>query len=250
MERVAFLVESTGQKIDCLLNPESVVVRREAGVQQRRLPGGPLIGAAVSDTPLIHVGGGMTEIDLDLLFDVSLLSGETAVVDVRELTKPLWDLAENETIDSISSILPFVWFVWGKYWRIFGVISTIAERLEHFTSEGIPRRSWLRMRMLRTPEPKIETDEATLPLPLRPDEVDSNFNGNILQDYQFSGGGGNRDLNVRDSAVRLDVTAFELTGHAELWRWLVPSNIENPLEMQVSETDFLVPRSIKSGEYE
>ena len=28
MERVAFLVEDTGERIPCLLNPESLVVRR------------------------------------------------------------------------------------------------------------------------------------------------------------------------------------------------------------------------------
>ena len=61
MERVAFLVEETGQRIDCLLNPDNIVVRREAGVQHRRLPGGPLTGAKVSDAPLINTGGGTTE---------------------------------------------------------------------------------------------------------------------------------------------------------------------------------------------
>ena len=31
MERVAFLIEETGERIACLLNPESLVVRRIAG---------------------------------------------------------------------------------------------------------------------------------------------------------------------------------------------------------------------------
>ena len=36
MERVAFIVERTGERIDCLLNPDTVVVRRSAGLRESR----------------------------------------------------------------------------------------------------------------------------------------------------------------------------------------------------------------------
>ncbi len=39
MERVAFLIEETGERIGCLLNPDSLVIRRSAGVQPRRSAG-------------------------------------------------------------------------------------------------------------------------------------------------------------------------------------------------------------------
>ena len=35
MERVAFVVESTGERLGCLLNPESLVLRRLAGIRPR-----------------------------------------------------------------------------------------------------------------------------------------------------------------------------------------------------------------------
>lgn len=35
MERVAFLIEPTGERLGCLLNPESVILRRAAGLQPR-----------------------------------------------------------------------------------------------------------------------------------------------------------------------------------------------------------------------
>ena len=35
MERAAFLIEDTNQRLECLLNPESLVVRRVAGVRDR-----------------------------------------------------------------------------------------------------------------------------------------------------------------------------------------------------------------------
>ncbi len=39
MERIAFLIERTGEQLSCLLNPENVVAGRMAGVAaQRRRP--------------------------------------------------------------------------------------------------------------------------------------------------------------------------------------------------------------------
>ena len=35
MERVAFLIDATGERIDCLLNPETFEVSRLAGVRPR-----------------------------------------------------------------------------------------------------------------------------------------------------------------------------------------------------------------------
>src|SRR3954470_19528856 len=84
-----FLVEATGDRVPCLLNPESIVARRRAGVRARPVP----IGAAVADEPLACDGGGASEWQLDLLFDVDL-AGE-GIVDVRQLTAPLARLAEN-----------------------------------------------------------------------------------------------------------------------------------------------------------
>ena len=36
MERAAFLIEDTNQRIGCLLNPESLVMRRVAGLRRAR----------------------------------------------------------------------------------------------------------------------------------------------------------------------------------------------------------------------
>ena len=71
MERIAFLVDATGERIDCLVNPETLVVRRLAGVRPAALPGA-VVGGGVDDT-LLFTGGGRTELVLDLLFDVDLV---------------------------------------------------------------------------------------------------------------------------------------------------------------------------------
>ena len=36
MERVAFLIEETNERLRCLLNPETLVLRRTAGVRPRQ----------------------------------------------------------------------------------------------------------------------------------------------------------------------------------------------------------------------
>jgi hypothetical protein len=164
MERVAFLIEKTGARIGCLLNPESLVVRRVAGVRSRRSAGGELTGAGLTDDPLLYTGGGRTELELDLLFDVNLAGSSLTTDDVRDLTRPLVELAENAASDDPYGRPPMVRFVWGKSWNIPGVVTTVAERLEQFTPEGAPQRSWLRMRLVRVSETLPQTPGAVSPL--------------------------------------------------------------------------------------
>jgi hypothetical protein len=152
MERVAFLIEETNERLGCLLNPESLVIRRVAGVQPRRSATGQFTGAGLTDDPLLYTGGGQTVLELDLLFDVSLAGSSINTDDVRDLTDPLWNLAENVVWRDGYGRPPLVRFIWGKSWNIPGVIVAVAGRLEHFTPAGVPRRSWLRMRLLRVDE--------------------------------------------------------------------------------------------------
>jgi hypothetical protein len=155
MERVAFLIEETNERLGCLLNPENLVVRRFAGVQTRRSLTGQLTGAGLTDDPLLFTGGGLTELQLDLLFDISLAGSSVRTDDVRDLTRPLWNLAENAASPTNYARLPVVRFIWGKSWNIPGVVIAVAERLEQFSSTGVPNRSWLRMRFVRVGEPAL-----------------------------------------------------------------------------------------------
>jgi hypothetical protein len=160
VERVSFLVEATGVRLPCLLNPETLAVRRVAGVRPRRSAAGALTGVELSDDPLLHTGGGRTELDLDLLFDVSLAGGNVVAEDVRDLTRPFWNLAENAGAGASQ-----VRFVWGKSWNIPGVVVSVAERLENFTAQGVARRSWLRLRLWRVSEaPRRHAEQAPAPV--------------------------------------------------------------------------------------
>jgi hypothetical protein len=157
MERVAFLIEETDERIGCMLNPETLVMRRVAGVRPRRSATGQLTGEGLTDDPLLFTGGGRTELNLDLLFDVTLAGSSISTDDVRDLTVPLWELAENANRRDGFGQPPLVRFIWGKSWNILGIVLAVSERLESFTPEGVPRRSWLRMRMLRANEPPPES---------------------------------------------------------------------------------------------
>ena len=234
MERVTFLIERSGARIACLLNPESLEARRQAGIIRRRHSGGGVLGNPRSDDPLISTGGGITEYDLQLLFDIDVANegrparapapplqsippaqvdgpaGESSgpdtpatdplaaeqpadqvaldepsdaaaepapaeppadaipapvpsiapapapeppgVIDVRELTQPLWALAETGSLVDGAIAPQRVRFIWGKSWNIPAVVLAVAERLERFDANGVPQRSWLSLRLRRVEE--------------------------------------------------------------------------------------------------
>lgn len=150
MERVAFLVEATDEHITCMLNPESLVVTRTAGVRPRQATGGLVTGAGLADDPLLLSGGGRTALQLDLLFDVDLVDPLVQPPDdVRLLTSPLTQLAENSADAGGRRRPPTVRFVWGRAWNLPGVVTEVSERFDRFSESGSPLRSWLRMAFVR-----------------------------------------------------------------------------------------------------
>ncbi|MEM7113189.1 MAG: hypothetical protein AAF614_12210 [Chloroflexota bacterium] len=227
MERVAFLIEKTNERIRCLLNPETLVLRRVAGVEQQQSIGGQLTGNGLSDNPLLFTGGGSTELELELLFDVSLAGSTITSNDVRDLTRPFWELAENW-----EGELPTVRFLWGKVWDIAGVVVAVAEKLEFFTPEGAPQRSWLRMKLVRVhDEPMVATTAVSTPIPADAfpdtlDELAADADPDEWEVHELIGGGSPDDPGTGE---RLDQIAFELYGDAALWRLLAVGNgIDNP----------------------
>jgi hypothetical protein len=243
VERVAFLLEKTGERLPCLLNPASVVVRRVAGVQARQSTHGPLTGAGRKDDPVLHTGGGMTEILLDLLFDVSLVESPTPTEDVRDLTRPLTELAEGQEGDDGYGQVPPVRFVWGKCWNVLGLVAAVSERLEYFTSNGAPQRSWLRMRFLRTGESAAADADANdddLSLDDLPDEID--VPPDELNAHQITGAGD--ELDGSGSTERLDEIAALHYGNPAWWRLIATFNdIDNPWGISAGRLLMIPPDS-------
>ncbi|HUO90318.1 MAG TPA: hypothetical protein VMU08_14180 [Rhizomicrobium sp.] len=257
MERVAFLIERTGERISCLLNPEFLEARRVAGVRTRREAGGFLGGAARTDHPLIATGGGVTEIDLRLLFDTEIARLENGqqpgaavaadgtslpAMDVRELTRPIWDLSENATAEGFGAP-PSVRFIWGKSWNIPGVIIAVAERLERFDINGTPQRSWLTLRLRRVEEPE---PRPVPPMPVTPQfETPTPGPGGADEPYPA------RDVPVDNLGTpldRLDQIADEQYGMP----WLAPilgafNSLDDLLTLPEGTSLSLPPLSLLTG---
>lgn len=246
MEHVAFLIEESGERIRCMLNPDSIVMRRLAGLRLRRSAGGLATGAALTDNPLLRTGGGVTELNLDLLFDVSLSGSSIVSEDVRDLTAPIWALAENAPAERGYGSPPVVRFVWGKTWNIGGAVKSVAERLERFTPEGVPRRSWMRLRMLRVNAPHRPRDpdagtpaaasaERLLDPAAWPDLGDRDRALDIASralSHETLGAGSDEDGQGPPTADRLDSLSDRYYGSPSLWRVIARFNdIANPLSL-------------------
>ncbi|MFV2102400.1 hypothetical protein [Micromonospora sp. LOL_024] len=223
MERVAFLIDTTGERIDCLLNPETVQVTRLAGIRPRSSAGSQLTGAGLADDPLVFTGGGRTELVLDLLFDTDFAEGQVRPADVRALTRPLWMLAENSTVEHGWLRPPPVRLVWGKTWNVPGVIVAVAERFDAFTATGSPRRSWLRLKLVRVAEDANRAREGFA------EEL------SVAQTPAVAPGtavvaAGDGTTTADSSGVRFDLLAHDALGSPLRWRLLAEHNrITNPL---------------------
>ena len=225
MERAAFLIEDTNQRLECLLNPESLVVRRVAGVRSRASLGGKLTGARLAEDPLLYTGGGRTELELDLLFDVNLAGSTPASEDVRALTAPIWNLAENAAGVESRDRPPLVRLVWGKSWNSPGIVAAVAERLEDFSASGAPQRSWLRMRLLRVNEPSARVSPTVDPTASLAPTLEA-----WRSDPEAAAG--NTPVHEVSGDERLDEVAYQHYGDPALWRLIAEINdIADPTDL-------------------
>lgn len=238
MEHVAFIVDATGERLRCMLNPESVTQRRRAGLSARTSIGLAANREALIDNVLVNAGGGMSVLELDLLFDVDLAAGSTIVSnDVRAMTAPIWALAEaSGAAGMIGRGVPTVRFVWGKSWNIRGVISAVAERLEMFGPSGIPRRSWLRLRLVRVSDNTPERSPATpgTAAAVGPLRSQARAPRAALVHRMTHEVTGSIEADGTRTAERLDAIAFRYYGAAGYWRALALRNgLDSPIGLKI-----------------
>jgi hypothetical protein len=176
----------------------------------------------LGDDALLYTGGGTTELELELLFDVTLAGSSVETDDVRHLTRPLWDLAETRVGDDRPEA-EIARFVWGKVWNIPGVVAAVAERLDYFTSAGAPRRSWLRLRMLRVTEPGLAEERIegmdVKPLSEAAATLAPSQQGPVVHEVL-----GGRSTDGDDVGERLDELAFRYYGDPSMWRVIASAN--------------------------
>ncbi|GAA1974949.1 hypothetical protein [Microbacterium pumilum] len=300
MERVAFLLPD-GERITCMLNPEHIVQRRVAGLAPRRTGAGVVAGPARSDSPLLHTGGGRTELELQLLFDLDLLpppivpppapvqtepvaaepvaaepSGSdvgtlqpgdveiaepgtetplpiesgtdiplsTAVVpprrDVRDHTRPLWQLAENS--DKGGRGVPEVRVVYGKEMNVLAVVESLAERFERFDASGTPSRSWLSMRLVRVPDPNPPAPETPVPVTIPDAEAAAIAAAAPAAIHVVIGAGSSSDEGPAAGGETLpEIAARYFGGRSALWRWIADVNVLDDVIWPEAGRDLIIP---------
>lgn len=143
MEHVTFLIKHTQESVKCLLNPEKLEIRRVSGVKQNRQ--NSISQDTNNEASMLDTGAGTTDITMSLLFDSSYITRSSSTLDIRNYTQRLWKLTENHQVTGQQQRTPTVNFMWGKAWNIRGVITEVSEKLENFSVEGIPRRSWVQL---------------------------------------------------------------------------------------------------------
>lgn len=251
MERVAFLIEPEGLRLGALLNPETLVVRRTAGVRPRRALGVPLSGVGLMDDPLLFTGAGTTELKLELLFDVTLAGSSVTSEDVRDLTRPLWQLAENAHAEDGYGRPSLLRIVWGKVMNMGCVVASVAERLEHFTANGAPRRSWLSLRLLRVEEDVAQQVEAPRVPPggvgadteQLANQVSATLPPEAFDSQSVLSGGPEPG-----SSQRLDEIAWERYRDPSMWRLIASLNgIDDPMRLGTGTVLRLPPASAIRG---
>ena len=243
MERIVFLLQD-GARISCMLNPESVLIHRRAGLIQRSIGGESIAAGALTDDPLFYAGGGTTEVVLELLFDLAVAGSTINAEDVRDLTGPLWRLSETAS-GSSEPRLPVVRMIWGKTWNIPGVVAEVAERLEQFAESGAPRRSFLTMRFLRA---NVRDDSHVPAASMSSGELKE------IETLRLDGGRlGSKELPMVDfgdgvMSGRADVIASRVYGTESLWRLVLAPNGElDPLTDLTNRPLTLLPRSVLGG---
>lgn len=222
METVTFIVADTQERIRCQLNPERLVQRRTAGLRRPVAGSGPVTGPQASDDLLLHTGGGRTELDLELLFDVetSSVSSTPGPTDVRDLTRPLWQLAENprDTPHGVHAVR----FCWGL-WNVLCVVAAVAERLERFDVTGAPTRSWLSLRLIRIPDPTPAPIEAPENAPSPAAQVAAAVAAPSI-DFHVPVDPGRDASGEVAGGERLDEIASRYYGAPWLWRMVASAN--------------------------
>ncbi len=249
MEKIIFFDEQDGSRIDALLNPESLSWRRSAGVRSRLIGERPVMYPEAREDTLIFTGGGVTDIDLNLLFDTRLLPRRPPPIpisdaantqrdsysDVRDLTQPLWALTEAQRLGGTNSTIGLrpQLLIWGE-WSVRVVFTAIAERFEEFNIDGMPRRAWLSISLRR-----VETDETAT--------TNSTASGNTTMLDQLAHSDPDTgltavagDLSVAAATTPLagigrpDLFAHEVLGDARLWPLLLDHlGIEDPLSVSM-----------------
>ncbi len=203
-----------------MLNPESIVVYRNSGIGSPHLVGSAISGREQCIDTLLYDGNGTTIIDLQLLFDVTLPDAPSGIENVRDLTTTLFDMTKPIDNDTGGRNIPRVRIIWGKNWSVSGVVMALSERLDYFSSEGVPRRSWVTLRF-QVVDDSLDNQET-----IENSQKEKLLAPESLQAIQKSASNAEvlDSCNTMAFTDRLDVIAQKKYGAPQLWKVIAEFN--------------------------
>ncbi len=133
----------TGKRVPVQFNPETLKVSFANQIEAKGDQGG------TGTTQ--YVGKGTTKLSVQLWFDISALTpgtGDKNVNDVRELTKDVvfFITPQPKEGDQTKYVPPGIRFLWGSF-QFDGIVESMEESLEYFSSDGRPLRASITMNL-------------------------------------------------------------------------------------------------------
>jgi hypothetical protein len=193
-------------------NPAEYTLAKGAQIAEIAIPG--------IDSPILQFVRGQNEkLTLELFFDTTEIGmGESPVKDVRDLTRPVYELVKMQ---GNTHAPPRVRFVWGRGLSFRAIVESIQQKFTVFNPQGIPLRATLSItfREYKTLEEQIGA--------INPQSADHSKQ---------------RLVQVKDTLSRI---AFEEYGDSAKWRFIAlePANAAiaaNPRRLRPG-TRLLVP---------
>lgn len=119
-------------RITVQFNPTEYTLNKGTQIAEIAIPG--------IDTPVLqYIRGQNEKLTLDLFFDTTESNMGDGAKDVRDLTKPVYQLVK---IQSKSHAVPRVTFIWGSL-RFKAIVESVQQRFTLFNPQGIPLRATL-----------------------------------------------------------------------------------------------------------
>jgi len=196
----------------------------------------------MSDDRVVSRGRGDTSLEIKLLFDVSLAGSSIRTSDVRDLTRPFWDLTEYEGQGSHSLEPRLVRLFWGKGLDILATVESVSEQFERFSPNGLPQRSWLSLRLLRVHD-QLPPDEPPVLHPAT--QMPTSERLAAASDPSW---GVHEKLGDGVQGEHLWQLASRYYGDPRLWRLIALANdIANPLKIQAGKLLKIPPLKVLKG---
>lgn len=142
-----------GKQVTVQFNPETLKV---TFANQVATPSGT--GSQGGTPNRLFVGAGTTKLAVQLWFDLTALDSNNSIKDVRDLTREVIYFITPKPEGS-NFIPPAVKFIWGSF-QFDGMVDSLDESLEFFSSDGHPLRASLTLNLSQQKIPEYKAGAA------------------------------------------------------------------------------------------